>query len=96
MCTCLKKSEEKIFNFVKEGLEKERTNIDSFNKEESGYVNQVLTFGDVGSGWKLVMPFEVKYTPRKKNGELGRECTYKTNIFPAFCPFCGKKQKEEK
>lgn len=95
MCNCLKESTKKILGFVKMNLAKEGKKIAEWNDADSGYVNRALSFGDNG-GWKLIMPFEVKYTPVKANGTNGREVTYKTNIFPAFCPFCGKKTDKSK
>lgn len=95
MCNCLHESQEKIIAFVKDNMTKEGKKVAEWNENDSGYVNLVLSFGDDGGGWKLVMPFEVKYTPIKANGTNGREVTYKTSIFPAFCPFCGKPMKEK-
>lgn len=91
MCKCLKETTEKTIDFIKANFKKEGKKIAAYNEDDSGYVNRVLSFGNNG-GWKLVMPFEVKYTPIKTNGTEGRETTYKTSIFPTYCPFCGKKQ----
>jgi len=94
MCKCLDESQKKIFAFVKDNMIKEGKKVAEWNEDDSGYVNRVLSFGKDG-GWKLVMPFEVKYTPIKVNGTNGREVTYKISIFPAYCPFCGKKTEDK-
>lgn len=88
MCDCLEKSEERLIGHVTDNLKKE-VKIKEVNKSDSGYVNKGLTFS-AGGGWKLLLPFHVKYTPLKKDGSEGKEKTYKTNVFPTFCPFCGK------
>lgn len=93
MCDCLKKSEEKLIGHVTENLKKDWT-IKEINEKESGYTNKGLVFSS-GGGWKLYIPFEVKYTPVKKDGSDGKEKTYKTNVFPNFCPFCGKKMNND-
>lgn len=89
-CKCLQQSEDKIINFIKEKFKEDGKKVAEYNEEDSGYVNKVLTFSG-GGGWKLVMPFELAYTPIKVNGQNGKEVKYKTNIFPTFCPFCGRK-----
>lgn len=70
-------------------------NLKSVNEKASGYTNKGLTFGENG-GWQLFMPFELKYTFIKKDGTDSREQTKKTSMFPAFCPFCGKKILKDK
>jgi hypothetical protein len=90
-CDCLKTSEKNIIDFVKKDFETNGKKVSNFNDKESGYVNKVFSFGKDG-GLKLVMPFEVAYTPIKANGTLGKEVKYKTSIFPTYCPFCGQKQ----
>lgn len=95
MCNCLKKTTEKTIDFIKENFKKEGKKVSSYNEDDSGYLNRVLSFGSINGGRKLVMPFELKYTPIKANGTHGREATYKTSIFPTYCPFCGKKQSTE-
>lgn len=81
--------------FVKSNMLEEGKKVAEWNEKDSGYVNRLLSLGSGSNGgWKLVMPFEVKYTPIKVNGTKGREVTYKTNIFPTFCPFCGEKNTE--
>lgn len=94
-CDCLEKSEKNLIDFLKTNFKESGKNIAAYNDEESGYVNKVLSFGDEG-GWKLVMPFELLYTPIKANGEKGREVKYKTSIFPTYCPFCGEKKLNRK
>jgi hypothetical protein len=89
MCDCLKKSEENLIAHVAENLKKDYP-IKEVNEKESGYVNKGLVFSNPG-GWKLFLPFELKYTLVKKDGTPGKEKTYKTNVFPTYCPWCGGK-----
>ena len=94
-CNCLESIEKQTIEHVEKTL-RERQTIHSINTEESGFVNQSWFFGSggvkAGGGQiKLTLPVEVKYTPIKSNGEKGKEKTYKTNVLPSFCPFCGKK-----
>lgn len=93
MCDCLEKTEENLIKHLTERLGKDTT-IQDVNIDESGYVNKGLS---LGAGWKLFLPYAFKYTPTKKDGSAGKEKTFKTSIFPTFCPFCGLRfeKKEE-
>jgi hypothetical protein len=85
-CDCLIESEKKMIAHVKEALSKEQS-VDSWNERDSGYTTKAFFFT---GGTKLTLPFEVKYTPLKKDGTQGKEKVYKTSILPSYCPFCGK------
>lgn len=93
MCDCLKKSEEKVTEHLTETLKERGIDIVEIDKSESGYANKGLSLGKNG-GWKLFLPFELKYTPRKKDGSEGKEKTHKASMYPPFCPFCGNKMEE--
>lgn len=86
MCDCLKKSENEITDHLI------KANDIKYPKE-SGYVNKVLSFSDINGGWKLALPFELSFNPKKADGTVGKEKKIKTNILPTFCPFCGVKIK---
>lgn len=88
MCDCLNKSEERLITHLSEQIGKDQK-IKEVNKSDSGYTCKGLTLSK-GGGWKVILPFEFKYTPFKKDGTPGKEKVYKTNVFPSFCPFCGK------
>lgn len=88
-CNCLAKSTKTVVDHLKNQLQEECRQTVEVNEKDSGYTNRVLTFT---SGYKLMMPFELKYTPIKANGEKGKEKTKKISVFPTYCPFCGKKQ----
>jgi len=83
MCTCIRESEKKISDHLIETHK--LTDVDEF-----GYANKAFIFDSYQSS-KIYLPFEVVYTPTKKDGTKGRDKTLKTNIFPTFCPFCGVK-----
>lgn len=87
MCNCLDETTQSAIDLVSVKLRGRQT-IKEINIADSGYVNRALTFGKNG-GWRLIFPIEVKYTPFLKDGSVGKEKTYKTNMFPSFCPFCG-------
>lgn len=89
MCNCLNKSEQKLAAhlIVDKGL----TNV-----KQSHYANTAFTFDKkVEGGRVLYLPFEIEYVPIKKDGTPGKQKTFKVNVTPSFCPFCGKSLKDE-
>jgi hypothetical protein len=93
MCKCLQVSEDNAIEHISKKLS-ERYSGFELNKEDSGYINKVLSFST--GGLHLIMPFEVRYTFQKKDGTRSSGKVEKTSIFPTFCPFCGIKIERKK
>lgn len=80
-CDCITKSENRLRDkMIVDNIDKEGFNITSAH-----YANQSI-FPDQ----KIYMPFEMRYTVTKKDGSKSQEKIKKFNIFPSYCPICGK------
>lgn len=88
-CNCLRESEERLSDFVKEELVK-KNKIHESSETNGRYVNTAFMFGgDISR--KPFMSFELDYTEKKKDGSAGNRKTAKQTVTTSFCPFCGEK-----
>lgn len=96
MCNCLEKMEAKIKEkIIASRKERGQSAIEQFVDEaESGFSCKGLSFSS--GKWEFILPLQFKYILQKKDGTPEkRATTFKTNLYPSFCPICGKKQKSK-
>ena len=93
MCECLKETAKKASEMYVAKIEENYTVANWIDK--GAFAHKSFSFN--GGPSKIAMPFIFQYIKQKKNGEPERNVTTNTiNIYPTFCPFCGKKYPEEK
>jgi hypothetical protein len=95
MCNCLDKMEKMIKGkIISTRKEKGQSGISEFvDESESGFTCKGLSFAS--GKWEFILPVQFKYILEKKDGTPEkRTTTYKTNLYPSFCPVCGKKTKK--
>lgn len=85
-CKCFEEVQKKMLDRVKEQLGERIHTLD-----EADFGSQVYRLVD-GDYCPVMLPFNVRYYKKKKNGEREQRLTNSdTKIDINFCPFCGTK-----
>lgn len=61
--------------------------------EEVGLWSTGLEHRTFGGG--VYFPYKANFTFVKKNGHTSIQKSHTVNVYPSFCPFCGKSLNEE-
>ena len=89
MCNCLINLKKNLLKDITE-LSTEK----DFKILEGDFLNRALTFDP--SDVKIYLEFKYISTFTRANGETSKPKSKTVNIFPTYCPFCGKEYKKKK
>lgn len=92
MCDCITKTTENLQKKIREDVELKTIVSEWIDEGRYQNIGYPMSGGDI----KIGMSFIGIYVRQKKDGnpEL-KDTKIEVSVYPSYCPFCGKKYKEE-
>lgn len=93
-CNCIKESADRLYKHFSEKLSEKNITVlgpDASYGCRPGFVQEAITFGGGPYSTRLFHEFEYYTQFTKKDQTLSKPKKNIANMFPSFCPFCGKR-----